>query len=85
MITAERARELLRYDPDTGYAGLKKDYVGDLEILQHNRNGDVYRRVKCYDVFPVSAPEAMDGLDYSSADPFTAAVTFKCDWYVRRF
>ena len=71
----------LMYDPDTGYAGLKKDYIGSMEVLQHNRNGEVYRRIKLYDIFPTTAPEAMDGLDYSSVDPFTASVTFRCDWY----
>jgi len=71
----------LMYDPDTGYAGLKKDYVGSMEILQHNRNGDVYRRIVLHDIFPMTAPEAMDSLDYNSADPFTASVTFRCDWY----
>ena len=71
----------LMYDPDTGYAGLKKDYVGSMEILQHNRNGEVYRRIKLYDIFPTSAPETMDGLDYNSSDPFPASITFRCDWY----
>lgn len=72
----------LAYDPDTGYAGLKKDYVADvIEILQHNRTGEVYRRIKLYDVFLTTAPEAMDSLDYSSADPFVASCTFRCDYY----
>jgi hypothetical protein len=52
-----------------------------MEILQHNRTGDVYRRIILHDIFPTTAPEAMDGLDYSSADPFVANVTFRCDYY----
>ena len=71
----------LAFDPDTGYAGLKKDYTGSMEILQHNRNGEVYRRIVLHDIFITTAPEAMDSLDYSSSDPFTASATFRCDYY----
>ena len=71
----------LMYDPDTGYAGLKKNYIGSLEILQHNREGEVYRRLVLRDVFPTSAPESQDSLDYTNAEPFGATVTFRCDWY----
>jgi len=71
----------LTYDPNTGYCGIKKDYVGNMTIFQYNRNGDIFRTVKLYDVFPSTAPEAMDSLDYNTHDPMTASVTFRCDYY----
>lgn len=69
----------LGYDPDTGYCGIKKDYTGYIEIVQYNRNGDIFRRVKLSNCFITTAPEAMDSLDYNSADPMTASITIRCD------
>lgn len=72
----------LAYDPDTGYAGLKKDYTApQIDIYFMNREGDPYRHVKLIDSFITTAPEAMDSLDYTSADPFSASCSFRCDWF----
>ena len=71
----------LTYDPDTGYAGIKKDYSGDIIIVQYNRNGDIYRQLNFFHAFPQEPPQALDGLDYSSSDPQTASMTFRSDWY----
>ena len=71
----------LTYDPDTGYAGIKRDYTGTIIIVQYNRNGDIYRQLEFYHAFPQEPPQALDSLDYTSSDPQNATQTFRSDWY----
>lgn len=71
----------LTYDPDTAYAGLKMQYTGTMTIVQFNRNGDVYRELRLDPVFPTGQVEALDTLDYESAEPQEITMTFRCDKY----
>lgn len=49
----------LIYNPLTGGQGLKRDLVGTIIVSIFNKNGDVYRRVTCKDVFPTKAIDNM--------------------------
>tara|TARA_Y100000593_G_C4305262_1_gene335403 strand:+ start:2137 stop:2691 length:555 start_codon:yes stop_codon:yes gene_type:complete len=69
----------LSYNPETGESGLKKDYVGQMVIVQFNRAGDIYRKVTLEDCFITSATNPGDGLDYSAGDPVDMEVTWRCD------
>ena len=68
-----------QYNPETGEQGLKKDYVGTLVIVQFNRAGDVYRKVTLEDCFITSGIGFTGSLDYSSAEPATLEITWRCD------
>ena len=69
------------YNPETGEQGLKIDYAGQIIIEQHNRAGDVYRRLTCFDCWPTSGlPEL--GLDYSGGEPLQLEVTWRSDYWV---
>lgn len=67
------------YDPETGEMGLKKDYTGTLIVVQYNRKGDIYRKLTLRHVFPTGGITLSDSLDYSSAEPVTLEVVFRCD------
>ena len=44
----------LAYNPETGETGLKKDYVGQMVIVQFNRKGDIFRKITLDDCFVFS-------------------------------
>ena len=69
------------YNPETGEMGLKKNYVGTIVIVQFNREGDIFRKVTLDDCFIISGMGFTDALDYSSAEPATMEVVWKCDTY----
>ena len=71
----------LVYDPETGYCGIKKDYVGDMKIIQYGRSQRIFRTINLYNVFPTTAPETMDTADYNSADPAVVSLTLRCDYF----
>ena len=60
----------LIYNPLTGAMGLKKDYTGNILISIFNKQGDVYRRIICKDVFPLKALPEM-GLNYTDEGIYT--------------
>lgn len=57
----------LIYNPLTGAMGLKRDYVGSMVISIFNKQGDVYRRVRCIDCFPTKPISAMS-LSYDEGE-----------------
>jgi hypothetical protein len=69
------------YDPATGAMGLKKDYTGDMIIVEYNRAGDIYRKLTLNDVFPTTPPTGLDGRDYNAADALAIDMTFRCDYW----
>jgi hypothetical protein len=60
----------LIYNPLTGAMGLKKDYTGNILISMYNKQGDVYRRINCKDVFPLKPLPEM-GLNYTDEGIYT--------------
>jgi hypothetical protein len=69
----------LQYNPETGEHGLKKDYVGQIVVVQFNRAGDIFRKITLEDCFPKSAPNPLADGDYSSNDAETMEVVFVCN------
>lgn len=71
----------LQYNPETGETGLKKDYVGQLVIVQFNRAGDIYRKVTLQDCFISSAVNPGTDFDYANGEPQTMDVVWRCDTF----
>lgn len=69
----------LRYDPNNGTMGLKRDYVGTIVIVQFNRAGDIYRTVTLEDCQITSGLGFTAELNYETADAATLEVGFRCD------
>lgn len=69
----------LRYDPNTGGMGLKKDYVGSIVIVQFNRAGDIFRTVTLEDCQITSALGFTTELNYETKDAAALEVTWRCD------
>jgi hypothetical protein len=57
----------LIYNPVTGAQGLKRDYAGSMTISMFNKQGDVYRRVRCIDCFPTKPISPMP-LNYEEGE-----------------
>ncbi len=71
----------LTYNPLTGEYGLKKDYVGTLIIVQHNRPGKIFRKLTFKHVFPIQQPQAMDTLDYTTPEPAELTMVLRSDFW----
>jgi len=69
----------LRYDPNTGTMGLKKDYVGTIVIVQFNRAGDIYRTVTLEDCQITSGLPLTAELSYETKDAASMEVVWRCD------
>lgn len=69
----------LRYDPNTGTMGLKKDYVGTIVIVQFNRAGDIYRTVTLEDCQISGALGFTNELSYETKDAAALEVSWRCD------
>jgi len=69
----------LVYDPLTGATGLKKDYVGNMIINIFDPVGNVFRKVDCKFVFPMTNLPAMDLDSTQLTEVYEMEVTFACD------
>lgn len=73
----------LIYNPLTGAMGIKSTYAGGTYILisVFNKEGDVFRKVKLLNVFPVDPIKSLD-LDYTNGTtPFKVTISFRADYY----
>jgi hypothetical protein len=69
----------IAYNPATGEMGLKVEYVGTVIVVQHNRRGDIFRKITFTDAFPQGQLEALDQLDYETTDPQEMTMTIRSD------
>jgi hypothetical protein len=69
----------LRYDPNTGAMGLKKDYVGTIVVVQFNRAGDIYRTITLEDCQITSGVGFTAELNYTETEAATLEVIWRCD------
>jgi hypothetical protein len=80
IYTTLRKWNNLIYNPATGGMGLKAGYTGQMIIVEYNRDGSIWRKITCSQVFPTGQ---MTGLgDKSYDDPNAASelsITFMCD------
>ena len=73
----------LIYNPLTGAMGIKSVYAGGTYILisVFNKQGDVFRRIKLLNCFPVDQIKSMD-LDYTNGTtPHKIALSFRADYF----
>jgi len=73
----------LIYNPLTGATGIKSTYAGGTYILVSifNKQGDVFRRIKLINCFPVDQIKALD-LDYTNGTtPYKIALSFRADYF----
>ena len=71
----------LIYNPLTGEQGLKKDYIGKVVVINHNRKGEIFWQRTFHSAFPVGDMPNFD-LDYSGGAPLEMAdVKFRCDYW----
>lgn len=73
------------WDPATGTMGVKRDYCGDMIIIQYNRDGSVWREILCKNAIPYHISGVTDSL--SSEDGNTAAelvLNIKCNTWDER-
>ena len=79
-----RAWADIHFNPETGSQGLKKDYVGSMTVLIHNKNREVYREFTFNPVYLMEPLKNME-LDYTSDDIFIMTCKFKADaWKEKR-
>jgi hypothetical protein len=77
----------LIYNPQTGRMLTKKQYAEGsvLEIVEHDRDGAIWRRIKCLNFFPSTPPTGMNEDSYDSmGDAKTVSITFMVDDWVEQ-
>jgi hypothetical protein len=75
----------LVYNPQNGQTLVKKDYAGGsvMTILEHDRNGAIWRKVTCLNFFPSTPPTGLNEDNYdSTGDAKTVSITFIVDDWV---
>ena len=75
----------LVYNPQNGQTLTKKEYAKGsiLKILEHDRNGSIWRRITCFNFFPSTPPTGLNDDNYDSmGDAKTVSITFMVDDWV---
>ena len=70
----------LIYNPLTGGQGLKKDYTGSMIVTIFNKAGQIFRKVRLPNVFPMAPITPME-LDYQSTELWVVTMTFAADYW----
>lgn len=73
-----RAWADIHYNPETGSQGLKRDYVGAMTVLIHNKARSVYREFVFSPVYMMDPIKQME-LDYQSDEIYVLSCKFKAD------
>lgn len=68
----------IHFNPETGSQGLKKDYVGTMSVLIHNKARTVYREFVFNPVYMIEPLKQME-LDYQSDEIYVLTAKFKAD------
>lgn len=77
----------LIYNPQTGQMLTKQQYAkgSRLEIVEHDRNGAIWRKITCFDFFPSTPPTGLNEDNYDSVgDAKTVTITFMVDDWVEQ-
>ena len=75
----------LIYNPQNGQTLTKKNYAGGsvMTIIEHDRDGAIWRRITCLDFFPSTPPTGLNDDNYDSVgDAKTVSITFMVDDWV---
>ena len=77
----------LVYNPQNGQTLTKFRYASEskLVINEYDRNGDIWRRITCFDIFPSTPPTGLNEDNYDSmGDAKTVSITFIVDDWVEQ-
>lgn len=77
----------LIYNPQTGQMLTKKQYAENsrLWIVEHDRNGAIWRKIICFNFFPSTPPTGLNENNYDSVgDAKTVSITFIVDDWVEQ-
>jgi hypothetical protein len=77
----------LVYNPQNGQTLTKNQYATGsiLEIVEHDRDGSIWRTIKCLDFFPSTPPTGLNDDNYDSmGDAKTVSITFLVDDWVEK-
>jgi hypothetical protein len=70
----------LIFNPANGAAGLKAEYTGTMVIVEYNRDGSIWRKITCTDIFPTGQMTGMGDRNYDNVnDANELSITFMCD------
>ena len=70
------------YNPANGAMGLKSMYCGSMVILEYDRDGSIWRKITCKNVFPNGQMTGMGDRSYDSVnDANELSITFICDYW----
>jgi hypothetical protein len=75
----------LVYNPQNGRMLTKYQYASGsiMEIMEHDRDGAIWRKIKCLDFFPSTPPTGLNDDNYDSVgDAKTVSMTFIVDDWV---
>lgn len=75
----------LVYNPQNGQMLTKKEYAGGsiMCITEHDRSGEIWRIIHCFDFFPSTPPTGLNDDNYdSTGDAKTVSITFIVDDWV---
>ena len=75
----------LVYNPQNGHMLNKAMYAGGstMTILEHDRSGEVWRKITCFDFFPSTPPTGLNEDNYDSVgDAKTVSITFIVDDWI---
>lgn len=68
------------YNPANGAYGLKKGYTGSMVIVEHNRDGSIWRKITCINVFPTGQPTGLGEKDINNGNTASElTITFNAD------
>lgn len=68
------------FNPATGAYGLKKDYCGSMVIVEYNRDGSIWRKITCINVFPINQITGMGTRNIGSGNEANElSITFVAD------
>jgi hypothetical protein len=77
----------LIYNPQNGQMLTKKQYAmnSKLQIKEHDRDGQIWRIITCFDFFPSTPPTGLNDDNYdSTGDAKTVSITFIVDDWVEQ-
>jgi hypothetical protein len=75
----------LVYNPQNGHMLNKAMYAGGstMTILEHDRSGEIWRKITCYDFFPSTPPTGLNEDNYDSVgEAKTVSITFIVDDWI---
>jgi len=68
------------YNPANGAYGVKKGYCGSMVIVEYNRDGSIWRKLSCINVFPTGQPTGMGDRNINSGNEANElTITFNAD------